>query len=124
MGSTEIEKLCASVSLKEREGPVPKLHANLKEEEAQKMALCLACKILLTDLIYNLPLLCMTKDIARFLGSIIGEVKEVDTGPYGDCLGKFLRVRVSVEVDKPLRRVIWVDVLGDEEETIMPVHYE
>ncbi|KAK2656164.1 hypothetical protein Ddye_009216 [Dipteronia dyeriana] len=74
--------------------------------------------------ISNMPLLCMTKDIAWFLGSIIGEVQEVDTGPFVDCLGKFLRVRVSIKVDKPLKRFLRVDVFGDGEETIMQVHYE
>ncbi|KAK4847661.1 hypothetical protein QYF36_004411 [Acer negundo] len=41
-----------------------------------------------------------------------------------DCLGKFLRVRVAILVDKPLRRFLRVDVLGDGEETIMPIQYE
>ncbi|TXG48842.1 hypothetical protein EZV62_024717 [Acer yangbiense] len=62
-------------------------------------------------------MLCMTKEIGRFLGSIIGDVWEVDVGPSGDCLGKFLRVRVAIEVDKPLRRFLRVDVLGDGEKT-------
>ncbi|KAK2634853.1 hypothetical protein Ddye_029645 [Dipteronia dyeriana] len=67
--------------------------------------------------IFNLPLLCMTKEIARFLGNIIGDVREVDTGPSNDCLGKFLRIRVAVTMDKPLRRLLRVDELGDEAET-------
>ncbi|TXG72019.1 hypothetical protein EZV62_000598 [Acer yangbiense] len=71
--------------------------------------------------ISNVPMICMTKDIGKFLGSIIGEVREVDVGPSGDCLGKFMRVRVAVEVDKPLRRFLRVDVLGDGEETVMPI---
>ncbi|KAK3184896.1 hypothetical protein Dsin_032182 [Dipteronia sinensis] len=74
--------------------------------------------------ISNIPILCITKEIGRFLGSIIGDVREVDTGPSGDCLGKFFRVRVAIEVDKPLRRFLQVDVLGDREETVMPLQYE
>ncbi|TXG53482.1 hypothetical protein EZV62_022651 [Acer yangbiense] len=74
--------------------------------------------------ISNLPMLCMTKEIAEFLGGIIGEVREVDSGPTGDCLGKFVRVRVAVDITKPLRRFLHVDVLGDEEETVMPIQYE
>ncbi|KAK3189417.1 hypothetical protein Dsin_028978 [Dipteronia sinensis] len=66
----------------------------------------------------------MTKEIGRFLGSFIGAVREVDSGPYGDCLGKYLRVRVAIEVDKPLRRFLRADVLGDGEETVMPIQYE
>ena len=47
----EIEKLCASLSLKDREGPVRTRHNDLKDAGAQKMALCLAGKILSPDLI-------------------------------------------------------------------------
>ncbi|KAI9181350.1 hypothetical protein LWI28_014146 [Acer negundo] len=35
-----------------------------------------------------------------------------------------LRVRVAILVDKPLRRFLRVDVLGDGEETIMLIQYE
>ncbi|TXG57565.1 hypothetical protein EZV62_015394 [Acer yangbiense] len=206
MGSQEIERLCASLSLKdkEKEGPVHTLHGGLKENGALKMALCLAGKFLSPDMvnreafrsvilriwklmegvevevvtsivfafhfqldedrrkvlaggpwsfddalivleeptgkgairglkfdvvefwvhISNLPLLCMTKEIAKFLGGIIGEVREIDTGPIGDCLGKFLRVRVAIDIGKPLRRFLRVDVLGDGEETVMPIQHE
>ncbi|TXG49311.1 hypothetical protein EZV62_025186 [Acer yangbiense] len=200
MGLEEIERLCASMSIKDREGPVRTLNAGLKMGGAQKMALCLAGKILSPDLvnmdafrsliariwkvrggveievitnnvyafhfqlsedrrkvfasgpwkfddslivleeptgtrsikglkfdkvdfwvqISNLPLLCMTREIAKFLGGIVGEVREVDSRPMGDCLGKFVRVRVAVDITKPLRRFLRVDVLSDGEETIMP----
>ncbi|KAI9196739.1 hypothetical protein LWI28_026574 [Acer negundo] len=67
---------------------------------------------------------CMIKVIGRFLGSIIRDACEVDIGPSSDCLGKFFRVRVAIKVDKPLRQFLRVDVLGDGEETAMPVQYE
>ncbi|KAK1592048.1 hypothetical protein Q3G72_018419 [Acer saccharum] len=51
MGLEVIEKLCASLSLKDREGLVHKLHIDLKEGGAQKMALVLAGKILSPDLV-------------------------------------------------------------------------
>ncbi|KAK3199011.1 hypothetical protein Dsin_022426 [Dipteronia sinensis] len=204
MGAEEIATLCASMTLKEREGPVRRLHDELKVAGERKMALCLAGRILSLYLINrdafrtiisriwkvrgeveievingntydfhfqfpddrrkvlaggpwsfkdslivleeptgkgelqslkfctaefwvqisNIPILCMTKEIWRFLGSIIGEVREVDTRPSGDCLGKCFRVRVAIEVDKPIRRFLRVDVLGDGEETVMPLQYE
>ncbi|TXG72983.1 hypothetical protein EZV62_001562 [Acer yangbiense] len=74
--------------------------------------------------ISNIPILCMTREIGRVLGGIIGEVREVDAGPSRDCLGKFLRVRVAIEIDKPLSRFLRVDVLSDSEETVMPIQYE
>ncbi|TXG72487.1 hypothetical protein EZV62_001066 [Acer yangbiense] len=178
MGMEEIVNFYATMSLKEREGPVRRLRDGLKVEGGKKMALCLAGKILSQDLvnrdvfrsviskiwrvrgemeievldsntyafhfqfpddrrkilasgswsfddslivlmepigkrdlkslkfckakfwiqISNIPILCMTKEIGRFLGSIVGEVGEVDTGSSGDCL-------------------------GDGEETVMPIQW-
>ena len=40
------------------------------------------------------------------LGSMIGVVKEIDDGGTGDCAGKYIRVRVVVNVDQPLRRIL------------------
>ncbi|KAK3189694.1 hypothetical protein Dsin_029255 [Dipteronia sinensis] len=66
----------------------------------------------------------MTKEFGVFLGSMVGEVIEVDVGVWGDCSGKFLRVRVLLEVDKPLRQCLRVDMMEDGNETIMLVRYE
>ncbi|XP_050211413.1 uncharacterized protein LOC126661603 [Mercurialis annua] len=54
--------------------------------------------------IHNLPLMCLNKEAGKSLGSQIGEVEEVDPGASGDCLGKYIRVRVKVNIKKPLRR--------------------
>ncbi|TXG67435.1 hypothetical protein EZV62_008710 [Acer yangbiense] len=51
MGFEVIEKLCASLSLKDREGSIRKLQDELKVAGAQKMALCLVGKILSVDLV-------------------------------------------------------------------------
>ncbi|KAK2645213.1 hypothetical protein Ddye_020408 [Dipteronia dyeriana] len=56
--------------------------------------------------IHQNPLLCMTKDIGMFLGGMIGAVVDVDEGEAGDCAGKFMRVKVKIEIDKPLRRCL------------------
>ncbi|TXG62353.1 hypothetical protein EZV62_013716 [Acer yangbiense] len=74
--------------------------------------------------IHNVSLLCMTKQIGHFLGSLIGDVEEIDEGASGDCDGKFLRVRVTIPVDQPLRRILRVDVLGDGEESVILLRYE
>ncbi|TXG61290.1 hypothetical protein EZV62_012653 [Acer yangbiense] len=52
-------------------------------------------------------------------GGMMGEVEDVDGGASGDCVGKFIHVGVRIDVDKPLRRCLRVDVLGDGEETVM-----
>ncbi|TXG51194.1 hypothetical protein EZV62_023718 [Acer yangbiense] len=69
--------------------------------------------------IHQVPLLCMTHDIGRFLGGMIGEVLDVDGGNSGDCVGKFMRVRIRVDIKKSLKRCLRVDILGDGVETIM-----
>ncbi|KAK2648552.1 hypothetical protein Ddye_016041 [Dipteronia dyeriana] len=130
------------MSLREREGPVRHLQDELKVAGERKMALCLAGRILSQDLIsrdafhsvtsriwkirgrWRLRYLTSQFCVRRFLGSIIGDVREVDNGPSGDCLCKFLRVRVAIKVDKPLQRFLRVVVLGDGEETVIPIQYE
>ncbi|TXG60691.1 hypothetical protein EZV62_015264 [Acer yangbiense] len=62
--------------------------------------------------IHQVPLLCMTRGIGRFLGGMIGIVLEVDGGTLGDCVGKFMRVRVRVNIEKSLTRCLRVDI-GD-----------
>ncbi|TXG73209.1 hypothetical protein EZV62_001788 [Acer yangbiense] len=41
--------------------------------------------------------------IGKFLGEMIGEVKEVDTGKSRDCMGKYIRMRPSRLYGKRLR---------------------
>ncbi|TXG72934.1 hypothetical protein EZV62_001513 [Acer yangbiense] len=74
--------------------------------------------------IHQVPLICMTKEIGRFLGGMIGQVLEVDGGASGDCVRKFLRVRVRVNISNSLKRCLRVDNLGDGAETIMILIYE
>ncbi|TXG60643.1 hypothetical protein EZV62_015216 [Acer yangbiense] len=66
------------------------------------------------------------EEIWEFLGGMIGEVIEMDRGASGDCVGKFMRVRVRVRVDiqKSLKRCLRVDILGDRVETTMILQYE
>ncbi|TXG57282.1 hypothetical protein EZV62_018595 [Acer yangbiense] len=69
--------------------------------------------------IHNLPLLCMTEEIGLFLGNMIGEVRNVDleAGKSGSC--RFIRARVVIKVDEPLRRSLRVDLLGNGKITTM-----
>ncbi|TXG66222.1 hypothetical protein EZV62_007497 [Acer yangbiense] len=204
MNENEIARLCASMTLKEREGPVRKLQADLKNDGLRRLATSLVGKVLspkpvnrdgfrvvmrkiwktrdeveieaLKDNIFafhfqnpddkrkiisggpwsfndalivmeepegkgdiihmqftkvefwiqihNVPMLCMTKDIGCFLGTIVGEVVEVDEGDTGSYTAKFLRVRVILEIDKPLRRCLRIDVMGDGVESVMLLKYE
>ncbi|KAI9192859.1 hypothetical protein LWI28_028583 [Acer negundo] len=56
--------------------------------------------------IYQVPFLCTSKEIGWFLGETIGFVVDVDGGLAGDCVGKFLRVRVRIDINKPLRQCL------------------
>ncbi|KAK3211190.1 hypothetical protein Dsin_015896 [Dipteronia sinensis] len=66
----------------------------------------------------------MTKDIGQFLGGMVGDVIDMDVGHSGKCSGEFLRVRINLDVTKPLRSCLRVDVMGDGNETIMLLQYE
>ncbi|TXG71535.1 hypothetical protein EZV62_000114 [Acer yangbiense] len=178
MDSTEISRLCASMTLLEKEGPVRILGNNLKMAALHKLSVSLVGKILSkkvafmrvidriwhvkesvvikslsgnvfsfmfkdmedrskvlsgapwsfdNDLlvleepdgkgsieeiefswcdfwvqIFQVPLLCNTREIGCFLGEMIGKVVEVDGDLAGDSVGKFLRVRVRIDITKPL----------------------
>ncbi|TXG53849.1 hypothetical protein EZV62_019105 [Acer yangbiense] len=73
--------------------------------------------------IHYVPLLCMTKDIDVFLGRMISKVQEIDSGPSDDCVGKYIKVRVVINVNQPLR-LLCVDVLRDGTESTMLLRYE
>ncbi|TXG69355.1 hypothetical protein EZV62_004290 [Acer yangbiense] len=60
-------------------------------------------------------------------GQVVGIPKglgETSVARLDRMKGKFLKVWVRIEVDKPLRRCLRVDVIGDREETVMILHYE
>lgn len=56
--------------------------------------------------LHDLPVICMDKEIGWRLGKMIGVVEDIDTGASGDCLGKYLRVRVRIDVEQPLERAV------------------
>ncbi|KAK3219319.1 hypothetical protein Dsin_013289 [Dipteronia sinensis] len=74
--------------------------------------------------IHNVSLLCMNKRVGLFLGGMIGNVKDIDAGPSGGCGGKFVWVRVEIEIAKPLQRCLCVDLLVDGKVTILLLRVE
>ncbi|KAL5852219.1 hypothetical protein ACOSQ3_007337 [Xanthoceras sorbifolium] len=54
----------------------------------------------------------------------IGEVREIDTGASGDCLGKYIRVRVVLDISKPLQRFLKVNMGNPGKDVIMLLRYE
>ena len=80
MGSETIEKLCASLSLKDREGPVRKLQDELKVAGAQKMALCLAGKVLSLDLVNREAFRSLISRIWKVQGGV--EIEAITNNKY------------------------------------------
>ena len=64
--------------------------------------------------ILNLPLKCRTKETAWAIGSKLGSVMEVDVADSGVQWGKYLRVRVKVDITKNLARGKKVTIKGGE----------
>ncbi|KAM6547166.1 hypothetical protein CsatB_018842 [Cannabis sativa] len=54
--------------------------------------------------VYRLPFLSKTKGLAKALGNIIGEFIDVHEDSLHEGWGPFLRIRVKLDVTKPLRR--------------------
>jgi hypothetical protein len=52
----------------------------------------------------NLPLGCMGRDIGRKIGETVGEVELVDADDEGIAWGEFLRVKIVLNLTKPLQR--------------------
>ncbi|TXG49470.1 hypothetical protein EZV62_025345 [Acer yangbiense] len=73
--------------------------------------------------IFNIPLVCMNMKIARMIAEMIGEVVEI---PLEDreCWGKFLRVKVAIDVSQPLMRGLMLNL--EEFDTVIaaPIKYE
>jgi hypothetical protein len=53
---------------------------------------------------YDLPLACMSKAMGLRIGATVGEVLEVDVDEEGVGWGEFLRVRIVLDLTKPLSR--------------------
>ncbi|KAL0422180.1 UNVERIFIED_CONTAM: hypothetical protein Slati_3240900 [Sesamum latifolium] len=65
--------------------------------------------------IHGLPLGKMTSEIALFIGEKIGRLRDCDHPKDLPSLGSFLRIRIAIDVTKPLARGLKIrTVLGDE----------
>ncbi|KAK2636330.1 hypothetical protein Ddye_031122 [Dipteronia dyeriana] len=173
MSADYVAKLCAALTLKDKEEPLVPLQMDLNSDGEKRLGFHLVWKLFANKLvnreafinlfstiwrtlksfdkallvlkelvgtedvkmmafnkvafwvqIHNAPLLCMIAVIGRFLGSMIGEVIEIDEGKSGDCVGKFIHVRVIIDVSKLLHRILQVDVLRDDTESTMLLRYE
>jgi hypothetical protein len=63
---------------------------------------------------FDLPLACMGKEIGRKIGESIGVVEAVDVGANGMGWGEFLRVKIRINLSKPLPRGRKINVEGKQ----------
>ncbi|TXG73116.1 hypothetical protein EZV62_001695 [Acer yangbiense] len=73
--------------------------------------------------IFNAPLLCMTKEMGEFIGSCVGDLVDIDVGVTGECYGKYMRLRVAIDVSKPLKRFMRLE-LKQGVESMLLIRYE
>ncbi|TXG69026.1 hypothetical protein EZV62_003961 [Acer yangbiense] len=71
----------------------------------------------------NAPFLCMTKEMSEFLGQLIGELIDIDVGVTGECFGKYLRLKVAIDISQPLKRFLRLE-LTKGEESLLLLRYE
>ncbi|TXG66328.1 hypothetical protein EZV62_007603 [Acer yangbiense] len=53
--------------------------------------------------LHNLHLACLNKEVGLHLSGLVGQVKEIDAGESRECVGKFIRIRVLIDVTNPLK---------------------
>ena len=61
---------------------------------------------------FNLLLACMRKEVGFQIRSTMGTVEEVDTDKEGIGWGKFFRIRIHINLIKPLARGCVIKLLG------------
>ncbi|KAE8800157.1 LRR receptor-like serine/threonine-protein kinase FLS2 [Hordeum vulgare] len=59
--------------------------------------------------IFSLPLGMMNVDAAEVIGNIIGSYVEPDVGGNGEAMGRFMRVKIRMNIDKPIMRGVMLD---------------
>ena len=65
-----------------------------------------------------MPITWMHRDMVQELGEYIGSVEEVDTDEEGNCIGEIVRLRISMDITKPLQKILEVET---EDEGSIPI---
>nr|POE66312.1 uncharacterized protein CFP56_75139 [Quercus suber] len=73
--------------------------------------------------IHNLPLRRMTRENAEVIGNTLGIVEQVDVSTNGECRGRYIRVRVHINIDQPLCRGRFVN-MGETKPLWISFQYE
>ncbi|KAL5775614.1 hypothetical protein ACOSP7_013171 [Xanthoceras sorbifolium] len=73
--------------------------------------------------LFNVPLMCMNRRTAKMLAGMIGEVVDVPIESK-NCWGKFIRVKVEIDVSKPLKKGLRVWLEEFDIIITVPIKYE
>lgn len=73
---------------------------------------------------YNLPMILMHKDLLQKIGSHVGAVEVIDTRENGFCIGRYVRIRVRIDVTKPLKQFVRVSTNPVDEDVCVILSYE
>ncbi|TXG56754.1 hypothetical protein EZV62_018067 [Acer yangbiense] len=73
--------------------------------------------------IHDIQILCMNRRTAKWLAEQLGEVVEIPSESR-ECWGKFMRVKVRLDISKPLKRWLRLKLGKSEEVTMVGLKYE
>ncbi|TXG48348.1 hypothetical protein EZV62_027642 [Acer yangbiense] len=73
--------------------------------------------------VMNAPLIYMTKEMGEFIGRCLGDLVDIDVGVTGECFGKYMRLRVAIDLSKPLQRFLRLK-LKKREISMLLIRYE
>ncbi|KAI9174746.1 hypothetical protein LWI28_022207 [Acer negundo] len=117
MAKEDNTEKCANLSLTEEDGPMVEIGVKWQTDGVRKLSLNLFGGSghgtgLLDPIRYvpfwiqlhNLSIACLCRDVGVYLGGMVGEIKEIDVGEYWDCRGKFIKVKVIVDVSIPFKK--------------------
>ncbi|KAK9190464.1 hypothetical protein WN943_019069 [Citrus x changshan-huyou] len=74
----------------------------------------------------NVPIMCMDRRTISELGEAIGKVEEVETDANGDCMREVIRIRISIDITKPLMKILEFrqEDMTEEEDIPVLIRYE
>ncbi|TXG57799.1 hypothetical protein EZV62_015628 [Acer yangbiense] len=73
--------------------------------------------------IHDIPIMCMNRRTTRWLAEQIGEVVEIPSESR-ECWGKYIRVKVKIDITKPLKQWLKLKLGKFEEVTMVGLKYE
>lgn len=73
--------------------------------------------------IKDVPIMCMDEEIYTRIGELIGKVEEINTNKIGDCLGQVIRLRISIDITQPLRKILFIES-EDGKKVPVSIEYE